>query len=268
MAEVIVTGRAVTGDKPVVAYRNLLESGVVTASSEAAGFEKENAFDGIGTDYWMPAAGGVNWIQATTPVSEDVDYVAIGRHTLGTESAECVIQHWNGAAWTNSCDPFTPVDDDVLLVLFDAVSNTQHRLHINCAGTPRVGALSFGRRLTMEQGIFAGHAPEKLNRVNRVSGGRTEGGAFLPSNIVRSGVDSRISLSHLSASFVFAEVDPLMRHLEQRKPFFWAWRPLGFPDQVVWAKAVDDPRCVPMQPGGPQSRGFWQLSCSIRGVFR
>ena len=39
-----------------IGYHNLLESGTVTASTEASGFEKENAYDNNTYDYWKPTA--------------------------------------------------------------------------------------------------------------------------------------------------------------------------------------------------------------------
>jgi len=47
-----------------IVYHNVLAEETVTVSSEATGFEKENAFDGIPVDYWKPTASPA-WIKAS-----------------------------------------------------------------------------------------------------------------------------------------------------------------------------------------------------------
>lgn len=265
MTQVIVSGEAPI-DKPVIGWRNLFASGTVTVSSEAAGFEKENAYDNIATDYWMPTAGGVNTITVTFGSAQEVDYLGIARHTLGTEAATCELQYWDGAAWQVETS-FAPADNDIILVLFNPRSATQWRLEITSTNPARIGVLNIGKRTDMEQGIFVGHTPEKLNRQVQTYGGITENGNFLPSNVVRQGTRSQISVTHIRRAFVLSEINLFMRHAEKKLPFFWAWNPTQYPDHAVWAKATDAPSCTPQQSGAPDNFGYWQFSVAIQGVL-
>ncbi len=48
----------------VIAYHNVLSEESVTASSEAVGFEKDNAYDGLPVDFWKPTSSPA-WIKTT-----------------------------------------------------------------------------------------------------------------------------------------------------------------------------------------------------------
>jgi hypothetical protein len=49
---------------PVIAIDNVLEDETISASTEATGFEKENAFDGLLFDFWKPTSVPA-WLKAT-----------------------------------------------------------------------------------------------------------------------------------------------------------------------------------------------------------
>lgn len=267
MTQVLINGPAQANRNPVVGWHNLLTAGSVSVSSQADGFTAANAFDNVATDYWQPSTGGANWIEVSLPVATKCDYVGIARHTLGSDNAAFRIRYDSGGGWSDAFPATTVADDGVILVLFEAVTADRFRLEYTSSAKPLIGALAFGERLQMETGIFAGYTPEGLNRETTLYNARTESGAFLPTTVLRQGTQSSIDITHLSAGFAHQRVAPFMRHAEVGHPFFWAWSPIDYPDSVVWARASGTPRCTPMQPGGPAERGYWALSCAIRGVL-
>lgn len=266
MTQVIVSQTAIVGPRPVVGWRNLLLDGAVTFSSEEDENPHENAFDDIGTDYWRPEDSGQQWLEVEFSGERSADYIAVSRHTMHGAGVSFRLQYWDGG-WVNAHSVVTPGNDDVVLVLFDTVSSTRFRFLLNGSGRARIGDVRFGERLTFERGIFLGHVPEKLNRSNRLVGRRTEAGVPLPRSIIRQGVESEISVDNLSASFVFEHWEPFARHAETSN-FVWAWNPAQYPEQVLWAWPTADGIAEPSRVGGPQSRGLWQVSMPIKGVFR
>jgi len=82
--------------KPRIGYTNLLETGTVTASSEATGFDVENVFDWLLYDWWKPNAAGNAEINCSFSTYKNADYLAIAGHTLGENGARAQLFYGDG----------------------------------------------------------------------------------------------------------------------------------------------------------------------------
>jgi hypothetical protein len=85
----------------------------------------------------------------------------------------------------------------------------------------------------MQRGLYGGHSPINLSRVTVSRSNRSEGGQFLGRYIVRSGFKTSAEWGHLTASWYRENFDPFVESATQY-PFFFAWRPETFPDEVAY----------------------------------
>ena len=85
-----------------IGYQNLLEQSgaTVTASSEATGYDVENAFDWLQFDAWKPSADGDAYIDVTLATAANADYFSIAWHTLGVNGARAQLFYDDAGTWT------------------------------------------------------------------------------------------------------------------------------------------------------------------------
>ena len=155
---------------PFLFFESLLDSGTVTATSEAAGFPVENLSDWRqGTPYrWKATTNGTQNIDidlGAAPGFAACDTICIGGHNLGTGGATYSVQHDStgafGGAETTVLAAQSPSDDLPQLSTFTGANVRYWRVII--AGTPsavaQIGILTLGRRLAFTAGVQPGLDP-------------------------------------------------------------------------------------------------------------
>lgn len=105
-----------------IGYKNLLThaDATVTASSEAVGFEKENAYDGLGYDFWKTSAFGFTTYTAEFYVEskKTANYIAIHGHDLYDHGGSLSVQYWDGTNWITVVPSFIPANNNTIFKSF------------------------------------------------------------------------------------------------------------------------------------------------------
>jgi hypothetical protein len=244
---VVITSNIITGAvqlavplrNPRLMYESHYRTGTVTASGEAsAEFTADNAtLDPATWNFWradaMPASLEVELAQAAP-----ADYLLLAAHTLGTEQATVVLEHWDGGLWTE-IHQVLPGNDRVLVVLFDEVTDTKFRVRLTGATVPSIGVVQLGKALAMPVGVTRDHGPITLQRRTRHETSVSGTGQFLGRSVLREGVATNITFGPLAASFVRDEFQAFVDHARADGPFGWAWNADEWPAEVayVWAGA-------------------------------
>ena len=113
----------------------------------------------------------------------------------------------------------------------------------------------------MQRAIYGGHSPATLSRVTSVRPSLSETGQWLGATEVRSGYRSSYTWKHLTPSWYREHFDPFVANNPRANPFFIAWRPDRYPDEVVYAWATNDIQPTNMGTG----RGLMEVSMSVEG---
>jgi len=251
----------------IFCYQNLFESASsVTASSEATGYPKENAYDWRTDDFWQPnsASPATYTLEADMGTATAADYGAIYAHDLHTQGATIALQYSTKAtspiAWTTAFS-VTPTTSAPIVKTFASQSIRYWRYLITgAASPPSLGVLAFGSYLEMEQGCRAGLELPTYARTPDTLPNRSQTGAFIGASVKRRGVDFSVSFNAVTKSWLRANWATFQDHFEA-KPFFFAWDDANYggEDVFCWAKGV--------QPSPVQNQTLIDISMNLTGLY-
>lgn len=229
---------------PKIGYDNLFERGTVTATSAHADYPVENAFDGFTDDFWRPNGTGTQRLAVALDAPEEVDYFALAAHDLATHGVSVRLQcSADGVTWTNVGNEVLPATNAPLMIFVppSAHLNWALRFTVPAGKTVHVGVAHIGVALELPIGFFVGYAPPKLNPQVTYLNSNSDSGKFIGRSVIREGINDQLSLSHVSPEWVRQHWVPFANYAK-RKPFFLAWYPSKYPDDVayVWTTNAEE----------------------------
>lgn len=220
--------------KPMVLFDNVLARGTLAASTEAAGYEAENAVDGTTWDFWKPtSATGHIW--TTLSGAEACDCAFIGAHDLGTQGATVLIERSNTGIGYTTLSTLTPTTDEPILAIFPAATYQYWRIRITSASAaPVIGVAMIGKRLILP-GIADDHTPTNLAHRVELLGGGSMGGQFLGNRVVRVGAETTVSFAAAERDVIDTDLAAFNAHYDDGKPFVWAGSPSQFSNDMAYS---------------------------------
>jgi hypothetical protein len=99
-----------------------------------------------------------------------------------------------------------------------------------------------------------------MGRVTQKIGGVSESGQYLGQITRRRSLGTSISLQNLNALWYRETLDPIIG-ADPREPFFWAWRPGTYPEELAYAWIKGDP-----QPSNQRANGMMEISFDIEAI--
>jgi len=225
---------------PKLAYTNFFELGTVSATSETTGFEKENAYDGLTFDWWLPTAGSTNYLTVDNGSALSADYWFIYQHNLHENGGSVKLQYSTDNFSSSIVDvgtAVTPTDASPIFREFASISARYWRFEIITTSSPiassYIGVAMIGPALELENTLpvdasnFLYYARDNVY-INNVA----ERGATLGRSLIRKGLKGTINLRFITPSWFRSNWDNFMDHAEQ-KPFVFSSDPTNYPDESV-----------------------------------
>jgi len=237
-----------------IGYEDVVRTATVTATSYAPDFAPSNVTSAATYDRWRPTAVPADLgVEFDVPVI--IDYVAIGAHNAGTAGA--TVEVYDSAVGLLAS--VTPEDNSPIVVHFDALTSTN--ITIRILGSPvEIGVVYAGRLLAMMRPIYGGHTPGILSADTGYQNNMSEAGQFLGRSIVRLGYQESFTWNNLDPAWYRDKFQPFVAAARAR-PFFIAWRPGTFQDEVLFGWTSDD--IAPVNTG---VRGLMSVNLSINAV--
>ena len=128
-----------------------------------------------------------------------------------------------------------PADDTPILFRFEPQVINQLRLRLQPGSeAPRLAVLYAGKLLVFEQGVQGDYTPLPFGRISNVVSGVSEGGEFLGRIITGAGSASDAVFANLTKEWVREQLDPFLA-ISHERPFFFAWSPTDYPEEVGYA---------------------------------
>ena len=259
-----------TADNPLIGYRNFATIANLSASTAEATSPVSNLANPSTYLKWI-ATQFVDdeVITVSTPDGADCDYVAIAGHNFGTIRATVSLEgaissDGGGPIYDQDLGETTPAHDGPLMFVFASRNLLAVRLRIEYAVDATVPAraavLYAGEALMLQRKIYAGHTPMPMGRVSDVVNGRSESGQFLGRIVLATKVATSVELKHMTPSWVRASLNPFLEAAVET-PFFFAWRPGEYPDEIGFGWLSED-----AQPVNDMPNGFMSANLSIDGV--
>jgi hypothetical protein len=260
-AEQIANG--VNSDNPRIGYHNLVTEATVFAEHEDPDYPALNMANPAtylkwrGSETTSEQSVGIHLSPA-----ENVNYFAIARHNLGTIGSEYFFEYsTNGTTWTALTTPRVPADDYAIIHEFPTTFAQHFRLTMSSNGdAPEIGVLYVGRILTLQRRIYVGHTPLPFGRDTTVSVGVSEEGEFLGRTVRRRMYTSTVQMGNITPLWYREYLDPFFEAAASI-PFFWAWRPGPYPNEVGYAWLNGDGRATNQRPNG-----MMEISFNMQGI--
>jgi hypothetical protein len=246
-------------DNPLIGYEQLVLAANVTSgtpsdpdtSVDEDGFPASNVAGPETDAAWLAdtAVGDVQ-LEIAFDGLNPIDYIGIASHNLGTARRAC--QLFGATSEDGSGDPiyssisqeFMPADDLAILVRVEEANYIAVKLVMtdSQAGegdAPQVAVIYAGKLLVMERKIQVSFTPITMGRNDEVLSGRSENGKFLGRIITSSWLECSVNFQALSPDWYREFVEPFVINA-RTEPFFFAWAPVSYPDEVGYAWFNDD----------------------------
>lgn len=243
-------------NNPIVGYRNLANLGsYFTSTTAEAGFPVTNLGNPSTNLLWKGTGGAA--AEYITIVGGEMDYMAIARHNLGSIAALVSVEYESApSTWVNLVPAFTPVGDAPIIIRFVHGVYSTVRLKIqNATANPYIAVIYIGSILILERRIYVGHVPAPLARRSNVANAISESGNFLGRIVLSQMTGTMVEMNNLTPAWYRANMDPFIVAAKET-PFFFAWRPYDYPNEVSYGWVTDNPQPSNQSPNGMMSVSF------------
>lgn len=249
-------------NSPLIGWHNVLAPSMLSADEEDPDHPVVNLANPATFLRWQGESTAAQEILATVGLVDEVDYVGFANHNFGSSQISVEIEgSSDGVDYSSLVGPAMLGTDGPALFRFEPGAFSHIRIKLG-SGTeiPFCSTMYIGKLLVVPRKMYVGHTPLPYGRVTQVANGRSESGHFLGRIVTGEYRQS-------SAFFDFLEPDWYREHFEpfvkaaQEQPFFFAWRPGDYPEEVGFAWLTDDIRPVNSLPNG-----MMRVALDMQGV--
>lgn len=229
---------------PTILYNNLFLNGVLTASTEATNYAKENVRSENTVKAWQPTALPAT-LSVDLGVATSADSFAIISHNCGTKGNTILLESsTDNISWTTRCT-VVPTDNTSILGLFTSVSARYWRLNISGGTVPTIAVVFLAQRFNFPAGVKPPYTPVWLSQQYELLTANTLGGQFLGNRVLRKSGKTSISLVALDTGFVESNLVPFREHYNSGKAFVWASGPASFTKDVGYVWRTENSNLAP-----------------------
>jgi len=224
-----------------ILYDNLFNNAIVS-NSAAQGIANSNTYE-----RWR-LTNSIESITISANSNKTINAICLGAHNLGAVNGTVTIQTSSStSASFVTRATITPTTNNAIMVLLTSNLVVRRiRLTVNRL-TAEIGVLYAGLALVMPRPIFGGHAPITLqNKVNYIDSA-SENGQWLGRTITRRGYATSYTWSFITDAWYRLNFSPFVESTNLY-PFFIAWRPDLYANEVAYAWRTDD--VTPTNRGG------------------
>jgi hypothetical protein len=241
---------------PWIGYHQLATSSNVDSTTEDSSHPVTNIANPATHLYWM---GGANTASdeyvsvSGITYGDDIDYLAIAAHNLGTGGFMVSVEGKIDVAPDSPDQPYVTLIDEMILpddsptiFRFEPQPLTHIRLRIQGGTeTPRIGSMYVGKLLVPQRSITveSDHVPMKYGRRSIVVNGMSETGNFLGRTLLQEWRESEARFEHFEPDWWRTYMDPFLQ-FARTKPFFFAWHPETYPLEASYAWLTNNPDAV------------------------
>ena len=256
-------------NKPIIGYRNFASS--VVAESALESYPASNLLNPATdpTQRWRSDSSDDQTLEFAVDELSAVDYIGIARHNFGSGQIVVSVEipdTENEGETIEIVPEFMPGDDAPILIRFPETYSGVFILRLQPQGDtkPWAAVVYVGKLLALERGFYVGHTPLPYARSVEVANGRTQRGDFLGQIVTSASLSTPINVQNLTPTFYRSEIEPFIAAVRSKAgvaPFFFAWRPQKYPNEIGYAWLTDDPK-----PSNQRANGMMQVSINLEGL--
>jgi hypothetical protein len=254
-ALVITPADAALADFPLIGWDNKVVLNNVVAEHENAAYPATNLANPATNLKWLSDSTAEQLVTVSNLEGES-DYVGLARHNLGSGEVEVAVEAITaepGAVWTEVLAGAFLGADSPAILRFAKGHYTGIRLRLTPdTEEPSIAVLYVGELLTMSRGIQAGYTPLTDAREVNVVNGRSEAGEHLGAIVNGAVRGSAATFRAIEAAWYRANLREFVAAANEGLPFFFAWMPDTYPEEVAFAWLNSTARPVINYLGGRQ----------------
>lgn len=242
-------------NNPRIGYQNLLESGSASVSAdEEPDHPVSNILNVSTAEYYLaPVFNNYSSIKLTVPPAT-VDYVGIAGHNLSGVPVILSYRYSESDNWTVLMGRI-PGDNSAIMFLFNPMESVPYwNIEFNGGDTRRrFGTVYLGKSIALERRVYVGHSPMNYARATNVTSGMSETGQYLGRVVRSQALDVSLSQQNVHPEYYRSVIDPFAK-AAITKPFFMAWRPKDYPNEIGYCWLTKD-----IVPQNQLSNGMMQF---------
>jgi hypothetical protein len=269
VTDTVSGGGIINADNPLIGYQQLVTTSNVSATTEDTGFPATHLANPSTNLRWQGVTGSPEadeYITIAVNTAEDVDYVGIAHHNFYSAQIPVSIEVLDADAspetWTEIVADTIPPNDGPLLFRFtpQAISSIRIRMQPGDAA-PYAAVVYVGKLFVLQRRLYVGHTPINYGRTAKITNARSESGNFLGRIVLNETTKTSVALDNLTPDWYRTYLDPFIA-ASKEDPFFFAWRPSTYPNEVGYVWMINDP-----QPSNQRPNGMMQVSLELGGIF-
>lgn len=246
------------GNNPIIGYHSVLTPDDIRVVESTSQLPPQNMWTPDTSTVWIGQAysGAPSTVERIiyldNPLLASVDYVGIARHNLGDTGWEYIVQSSvDGVVWADITAPKIIATNAAIISCFDPRTNPFFRIKLTTTASevtaPIIAHVKMGVALILQRRIFDGVEPPTLSpKVRRESLG-SESGQYLGQIVTRKYHTASCQQENNTPEFVRTKIVPFINHINgdvvvndtAQATFFFAWRPMSYPDEVIYAWTSD-----------------------------
>lgn len=234
-ALVIAPSDVVPANFPRIGWTNKVTLANVSADHELSAYPATNLANPNTSLRWE-SDSLAEQVVTVSGLDGEVDYIGIARHNFGSGGMSISVE-----AITAESDPafvevlpvVLPADDGALLLQIEPGFYTSIKLRIvPDTVAPTMAVLYVGKLLSVMRGLQPDFTPLRDSGAIELVNGRSERGEHLGSIITGAELSTAAQISVLDPEWYYANMASFVRAANRGLPFFFAWNPLEYPDDV------------------------------------
>lgn len=264
-SEFALTQAPADANLPVIGYSNVLTSATLASTTEDADYPLTNLLNPSTFQIWKGTdADDPEEFTFTNSGALDIDFIGIAVHNLGSTGRTIEVTATLDASPVTLLPEASVTSDDPLLIRFTKAAYSEIVITISEAADdttmPQIAVMYAGELLVLQRKIYVGHTPITYGRQSNVTVGRSTAGNFLGRLVLSEKLKTSVQFQHLTPAWYREFFNPFVRSAIET-PFFFAWRPGGYPDEVGYCWCVGD-----TIPTNQMGNGMMQVSMELEGV--
>jgi len=260
-------GGVINANNPIIGYENRVTTSNISSTTADTSYPVTNLANPSTELHWegeLSSPAVDEYIIMALNTEELVDYIGIADHNFYSEQIEVSVEVLNDdspSAWDEIVSGVIPPNDGPLIFRFTPQGITSIRVRMRPGNAaPRAAVVYAGKLLVVQRRIYVGHTPISYGRNTSVVNARSESGNFLGRIVINETRETNIAFENLTPAWYRTYFEPFVAACNEI-PFFFAWRPDAYPNEVGYLWFTDDPK-----PANSLPNGMMSISFNVNGI--
>lgn len=257
-------------NNPVILYRNLITASDITATSEEDDYPASNlanplTFPDAG---WRATSTAEQALEFTISDADGPSGLGFAEHNFGTAEIGVKVERYVDGDWETLFDQM-PASDAPLMFRFDQVSTAEMKVTLASGNAAaRAAVVVIGPALVVQRRIWLGHTPITMGITTETVNGISQAGDYLGTDVLGETNGTTIDIKNLTPDWYRTYFDPFIR-AAKTSPFFFAWRPVDYPNEVGYCWLNGNPKPVNQRKrksASGQDHGLMSIQLAVTGI--